>query len=95
MSVLVATDAVARGIDVPDVQHVVQFDLPLTPKDFDAYTHRIGRTGRAGKGGVATAIYVPGHAPGVGNGDLAPLLAAAFQETGAALPAWFPRVKVP
>jgi ATP-dependent RNA helicase DDX3X len=95
VSVLVATDAVARGIDVPDVQHVVQFDLPLTPKDFDAYTHRIGRTGRAGQGGVATAIYVPGHAPGVGNGDLAPLLAAAFRETGAALPAWFPRVEIP
>ena len=42
--VLVATDIAARGIDVVQVSHVVNFDMPTTP---DAYTHRIGRTGRA------------------------------------------------
>ena len=42
---LVATDAVARGIDVADVAHVIQFDLPISVKEFESYTHRIGRTG--------------------------------------------------
>ncbi|MEM1452043.1 MAG: DEAD/DEAH box helicase [Planctomycetota bacterium] len=48
--VLVATDIAARGIDVADVSHVVNFDVPNTP---DAYTHRIGRTGRSEKEGKA------------------------------------------
>ncbi len=48
--VLVATDIAARGIDVEDVSHVINFDMPTTP---DAYTHRIGRTGRAGREGKA------------------------------------------
>ncbi|MEE2775507.1 MAG: DEAD/DEAH box helicase [Acidobacteriota bacterium] len=48
--VLVATDIAARGIDVPGVSHVINFDVPSTP---DAYTHRIGRTGRAGLAGRA------------------------------------------
>jgi ATP-dependent helicase YprA (DUF1998 family) len=43
VAVLVATDAVARGIDVADVTHVIQFDLPISPKEFESYTHRIGR----------------------------------------------------
>ena len=42
-NVLVATDIVARGIDVSDVSHVINYDVPNTP---EAYTHRIGRTGR-------------------------------------------------
>merc|ERR1719355_65685 len=57
--VLCATDVAARGLDVTDVQHVVQFDLPQD--DFDTYVHRIGRTGRAGKTGRATAFFVPGY----------------------------------
>jgi ATP-dependent RNA helicase RhlE len=48
--VLVATDIAARGIDVQGVSHVINFDVPSTP---DAYTHRIGRTGRAERAGRA------------------------------------------
>ena len=48
--VLVATDIVARGIDVSNVSHVINFDVPNTP---EAYTHRIGRTGRSESSGVA------------------------------------------
>ncbi|GAV31386.1 superfamily II DNA and RNA helicases [Coriobacteriaceae bacterium EMTCatB1] len=54
--VLVATDVVARGIDVADVSHVVNYDLPNTPED---YVHRIGRTARAGKSGMALSLLAP------------------------------------
>ena len=50
---LVATDVVARGIDVEQISHVIQFDLPNEP---ESYIHRIGRTGRAGAGGIALAF---------------------------------------
>ncbi|KAJ1457009.1 P-loop containing nucleoside triphosphate hydrolase protein [Pelagophyceae sp. CCMP2097] len=56
-AVLVATDVAARGLDVPDVDHVVQFDLP-GGDDVDSYVHRIGRTGRAGRTGVATSFFI-------------------------------------
>ncbi|HIW76495.1 MULTISPECIES: DEAD/DEAH box helicase [Gordonibacter] len=52
-SILVATDVLARGIDVPDVDHVINFDLPDMPED---YIHRIGRTGRAGEEGYAISF---------------------------------------
>lgn len=48
--VLFATDVAARGLDIPEVSHVINFDLPQA---YDDYVHRIGRTGRAGKGGTA------------------------------------------
>ena len=51
--VLVATDIAARGLDIDDVSHVVNFDLPI---DADNYIHRIGRTGRAGAAGVAVSF---------------------------------------
>src|SRR5512145_1462971 len=51
--VLVATDVAARGLDIVDLSHVVNFDLPEAP---DSYVHRIGRTGRAGASGVALAF---------------------------------------
>ncbi|KAB0679880.1 DEAD/DEAH box helicase [Aureimonas leprariae] len=56
MRVLVATDIVARGIHVDDISHVVNFDLPEEP---EAYVHRIGRTARAGKSGIAVALVDP------------------------------------
>ena len=58
--VLVATDVAARGLDVPAVTHVIQFDMPISSEDFDTYVHRIGRTGRAGKSGVAIGSSVVG-----------------------------------
>ena len=51
--VLVATDVAARGIDVPGISHVINFDLP---KQVEDYVHRIGRTGRAGREGVAVSL---------------------------------------
>ncbi len=54
--VLVATDVAARGLDIPDVKHVYNYDLPNVP---DNYVHRIGRTARAGKDGAAIAFCAP------------------------------------
>ena len=89
VDILVATDAVSRGIDIPNVAHVIQYDLPFGVKEFESYTHRIGRTGRAGKTGVATSFYVPGHQPKVGNGELWELVKESFDEASMELPKWF------
>ena len=56
INVLVATDVAARGLDIPDVRHVYNYDLPNVP---DNYVHRIGRTARAGKSGAAIAFCAP------------------------------------
>jgi superfamily II DNA/RNA helicase len=53
---LVATDVAARGLDVDDITHVINFDPPDEP---DVYTHRVGRTGRAGRGGVGITLVLP------------------------------------
>ncbi|WP_426171286.1 DEAD/DEAH box helicase [Pseudoduganella sp. R-34] len=53
VKVLVATDVAARGIDVPNITHVFNYDLPKFPED---YVHRIGRTGRAGRNGIAVSL---------------------------------------
>jgi ATP-dependent RNA helicase RhlE len=53
--VLIATDIAARGIDVSQITHVINYDIPDTP---EAYTHRIGRTGRAAKTGDAYTLVV-------------------------------------
>lgn len=50
IQVLIATDVAARGLDISEVTHVINYQAP---KNFDSYIHRIGRTGRAGKGGKA------------------------------------------
>jgi superfamily II DNA/RNA helicase len=60
VKVLVATDVAARGIDVPTITHVVNYDLPKFPED---YVHRIGRTGRAGRNGLAVSLV--NHAEGM------------------------------
>lgn len=52
--VLIATDIIARGLDIPDVTHVINFDVSEVPGD---YIHRIGRTGRADKNGIAISLF--------------------------------------
>ena len=54
--ILIATDVAARGLDIPLIQHVINYDLPQVPED---YIHRIGRTGRAGKEGSALTFLTP------------------------------------
>ncbi len=81
LDVLVATDVAARGLDIEHVSHVVNYDVPTDP---ESYVHRIGRTGRAGRDGVAITIVEPrehrllrniekvvGHAPGHGRASRA------------------------
>ena len=53
---LIATDVAARGLDIPSVSHVVNYDLPMSP---EGYVHRIGRTGRAGREGAAITVIEP------------------------------------
>ena len=60
VKILIATDVAARGIDVPNITHVFNYDLPRFPED---YVHRIGRTGRAGRNGLAIALV--NHAEGM------------------------------
>lgn len=56
ISILVATDVAARGLDIPDMTHVVNYSLPDEP---ESYIHRVGRTGRAGKEGLAVTFVTP------------------------------------
>lgn len=80
--ILVATDVAARGLDIPHVSHVINFDLP---NDIDDYVHRIGRTGRAGKTGLATAFFNDG------NLSMAKPLADLMQEANQDVPEWLTR----
>lgn len=80
--ILVATDVAARGLDIPHVAHVINFDLP---NDIDDYVHRIGRTGRAGKSGLATAFFNDN------NQSIARSLADLMQESNQEVPAWLTR----
>jgi superfamily II DNA/RNA helicase len=56
INILIATDVAARGLDIPDVTHVINYDIP---QNYETYVHRIGRTGRSGKPGTALT-FVPG-----------------------------------
>jgi len=77
--IMVATAVAARGLDIPNVTHVINFDLPT---DIDDYVHRIGRTGRAGNMGLSTAFFNRGN-KGIVR-DLLDLLREARQE----VPQW-------
>src|SRR5207302_8877021 len=55
-ALLIASDVAARGLDIPDVSHIFNFDVPHHADD---YVHRIGRTGRAGRSGTAITIVAP------------------------------------
>ncbi|KAK1259319.1 DEAD-box ATP-dependent RNA helicase 52 [Acorus gramineus] len=77
--IMVATDVAARGLDIPHVAHVINFDLP---KAIDDYVHRIGRTGRAGKSGLATALFSEVNVP------LAKALVDLMQEANQEVPSW-------
>ncbi|XP_078147109.1 putative ATP-dependent RNA helicase DDX4 [Centroberyx gerrardi] len=78
--VLVATSVAARGLDIPDVQHVVNFDLP---NNIDEYVHRIGRTGRCGNTGRAVSFYDP-----EGDGQLAGSLVKVLSRAQQEVPSW-------
>jgi superfamily II DNA/RNA helicase len=56
ITLLAASDVAARGLDIPAVSHIFNFDVPVTPED---YVHRIGRTGRAGREGYAATLVTP------------------------------------
>ncbi|MHC5004940.1 MAG: DEAD/DEAH box helicase [Planctomycetota bacterium] len=58
LSILVASDLAARGLDVDDITHVINYDLPEDP---EIYVHRIGRTARAGRNGIAWSFVTPGQ----------------------------------
>lgn len=73
--ILVATDVAARGLDVPDVEYVINYSFPLTIED---YVHRIGRTGRANKKGVAHTFFTSFDKPR--SGELIHVLKTAGQK---------------
>merc|ERR1719510_654286 len=74
--VLVATDVASKGLDFPDIKHVINFDMP---KEIEDYVHRIGRTGRCGKTGVATT-FININVPEMTLLDLKGLLMEADQQ---------------
>jgi ATP-dependent RNA helicase RhlE len=76
---LVATDVAARGLDVDDITHVINFDPPEEP---DVYTHRVGRTGRAGRGGVGITLVLPDQQADVSRVARLQGHVEKFEETG-------------
>ncbi|XP_032232165.2 probable ATP-dependent RNA helicase vasa-like isoform X3 [Nematostella vectensis] len=79
-NILVATSVAARGLDIPNVKHVINYDLP---QDIEEYVHRVGRTGRIGNEGKATAFYEVGRDDRLAR-SLVKVLSEALQE----VPAW-------
>jgi ATP-dependent RNA helicase DDX3X len=77
--ILVATAVAARGLDIPNVKHVINFDLPT---DVEEYVHRIGRTGRVGNLGLATSFF------NEKNRNMAVDLVELITETNQELPEW-------
>jgi ATP-dependent RNA helicase DDX3X len=78
--ILVATDVAARGLDIPNVLHVINYDLPT---NIDDYVHRIGRTGRAGNTGLTTALVSERDA------NILPDLLDILREAEQEIPEWF------
>ena len=85
LPVLVATAVASRGLDIPNVGHVVNFDLP---SDIDDYVHRIGRTGRAGNVGKATAFFNTSR-----DRNLIRALLEILEEANQNVPAWLESAK--
>lgn len=77
--ILVATAVAARGLDIPNVTHVINYDLP---SDIDDYVHRIGRTGRAGNTGVSTAFF------NSNNRNIIKELVELLREANQEIPKW-------
>jgi len=76
--IMVATDVASRGLDIDDVEHVINYSMPLTIAD---YIHRIGRTARAGKTGIAHSFFVPAN-----DKNLGWYTARVLREAGQAVP---------
>jgi len=81
---LIATNVAARGLDIESIAHVINFDMPT---DIDDYVHRIGRTGRAGKVGMATA-FISSE-----NANIIPKLLEILVESGQEIPDWLEAMK--
>jgi superfamily II DNA/RNA helicase len=81
--VMLATDVCARGLDIKDVSHVLNFDMA---RDVESYIHRIGRTGRAGNSGTSITFFNEAY-----DTDCAPALAKIAREAGQAVPAFLER----
>jgi ATP-dependent RNA helicase DeaD len=64
VSMLICTDVASRGLDVKDITHVINYSIP---RELDNYVHRIGRTGRSGKAGIAMSLVTPSHRVLVGR----------------------------
>jgi len=82
ITVLVATDVAARGLDIDDVCHVINYDLPA---NIDSYVHRIGRTGRAGNLGRATSFFTDD------NKGISKSLVKVLREANQIVPDWLER----
>jgi ATP-dependent RNA helicase DDX3X len=76
---LIATNVAARGLDIENISHVINYDMP---SDIDDYVHRIGRTGRAGKPGLATALISEE------NTNIVSKLLELLNESGQEVPSW-------
>jgi ATP-dependent RNA helicase RhlE len=84
IDVLIATDVAARGLDLDDISHVINFD---PPKDHKDYVHRVGRTARAGRAGIGVTLVSPSQLEDVGDIARRLSLGDEFQEKGLALSA--------
>lgn len=81
---LIATNVAARGLDIDNITHVINYDMPT---DIDDYVHRIGRTGRAGKPGMATAFIAEE------NNSIVPKLLEILIESQQEIPTWLESMK--